>query len=431
MNVIEEIKTGHTRYYKVSCYTAENKLISSRKIKYIIKSKTINQIRYFLIFDMNGRLVEQAYQYINFYKGYMAETSKREITFHIRQLHEFSEIINKDISYFKITDINKLIVFLKGYDSRSILADNLYLYSNKSEATVSDILGFLKDYVKFCGYSSYKYFKMANVRHSNKNNRNNLNVVCPKFISLYEMKKILNYIKNDDSLSYETKLKYILVYRLMFNRGMRIGEVLGLTYEDFEKFHTDTIIGYKVYIRNRYSDNLKQRAKRCLAMDGEYTYNSPEYHILDIGYQQVFINEEFYEDIMEYFDIMSARFKKEGKEMTRADSVYGQNTNWYIFYNLNRATPLNKDIFSVYTRKMFKDLGIHIDKSKRSNNLLHRFRHGFCMYLLFVEKIPPIEACKLTRHRNMESLSVYNNPTEEMIIKLLEKVEEGIQYGIK
>ena len=225
MNVIEEIKTGHTRYYKVSCYTADNKLISSRKIKYIIKSKTINQIRYFLIFDMNGRLVEQAYQYINFYKGYMAETSKREITFHIRQLHEFSEIINKDISYFKITDINKLIVFLKGYDSRSILADNLYLYSNKSEATVSDILGFLKDYVKFCGYSSYKYFKMANVRHSNKNNKNNLNVVCPKFISLYEMKKILNYIKNDDSLSYETKLKYILIYRLMFNRGMRIGEV--------------------------------------------------------------------------------------------------------------------------------------------------------------------------------------------------------------
>ena len=163
MNVIEEIKTGHTRYYKVSCYTADNKLISSRKIKYIIKSKTIDKIRYFLIFDMNGRLVEQAFQYINFYKGYMAEKSKRDITFHIRQLHEFSEIINKDICYFKTTDINKLVVFLKGNDSRSVLADNLYLYSNKSEATISDILVILKEYVKFCGYPSYKYFKMAKI----------------------------------------------------------------------------------------------------------------------------------------------------------------------------------------------------------------------------------------------------------------------------
>ena len=255
--------------------------------------------------------------------------------------------------------------------------------------------------------------------------------MCPKFISLYEMKLILNYISNDNSLSYETKLKYSLIYRLMFNRGLRIGEVLGLTFEDFIKLHTDNGIIYKILIRNRYSDNSSQRAKRCLPMNGGYTYNSPEYLSYNVGYQQVFINEEFYGDIMEYFDIMSARFKKEGKEMTKADSVDGQNTNWYIFYNLNKATPLNKDIFSVYTKKIFKKLGIQIDENKRNNNLFHRFRHGFCMYLLFVEKIPPIEACKLTRHRNMESLSVYNNPTEEMIIKLLEKVEEGIQYGIK
>lgn len=178
------------------------------------------------------------------------------------------------------------------------------------------------------------------------------------------------------------------------------------------------------------SDNADQRAKRCLTMDGQYSYNAPIYHRLDIGYQQVFLSEEFHNDIVEYFDTMSARFKRENKTLSKADAIDGVSENWYIFYNKKKPTPLSKDILYNYTREMFKNLNIHIDKYVRTNNLFHRFRHGFCMYLLYVENIPPLQACKLTRHRNAEGLAIYNNPTEDMLAELMMQVEEGTElYG--
>lgn len=79
---------------------------------------------------------------------------------------------------------------------------------------------------------------------------------------------------------------------------------------------------------------------------------------------------------------------------------------------------MSKDILYNYTREAFKDLNIHIDKYGRTNNLFYRFRHGFCMYLLYVEKIPPLQICKLARCNDTKGLDVYDSPTEEMIADL-------------
>ena len=78
------------------------------------------------------------------------------------------------------------------------------------------------------------------------------NVICPKFISAREMSLILNYIDSDDSLDKETKMKYSLIFKLMFNKGLRIGEVLGITIEDFEEVYSNEgDFCSKLYIRKQ------------------------------------------------------------------------------------------------------------------------------------------------------------------------------------
>lgn len=428
---IEEIKKGTSRYYKVSTYSKDNRLISTRIVNYILKNIPYNKIKCYILFDNEGNCIENVFKFINMYKVSIAETSKEKYALYLRYLYEFSGIIDKDISKFQRNDIDKFVVFLSGYDPNSSLADSFYTYSNKSEETIAAIFNVVKEYVDYCGYASSRYFNNFRGIKKRAYSKSKNNVICPKFISAREMSLILNYIDSDDSLDKETKMKYSLIFKLMFNKGLRIGEVLGITIEDFEEVYSNEgDLYYKFYIRNRMSDNADQRAKRCLTMDGQYSYNAPIYHRLDIGYQQVFLSEEFHNDIIEYFDTMSARFKRENKTLSKADAIDGVSENWYIFYNKKKPTPLSKDILYNYTREMFKNLNIHIDKYVRTNNLFHRFRHGFCMYLLYVENIPPLQACKLTRHRNAEGLAIYNNPTEDMLAELMMQVEEGTElYG--
>lgn len=427
---IEEVRIGNGRCFRVNDYNKDNKLLKSRTIKLSVKSTVINKVNYYILFDSNNEVIKEVFQYINLYKQHLSSSSREKTCLYLKQLYEFAGVIDKDISKFVRSDIDKLICFLKGNDLRNSFSNKLYMYSRKSDETVAVIFNAIRDFVSFCQYSSYRYFKHYRIRKGNLKNSRAANNQCPKFISLREMKLITDYVRNDSSLDEETRKKYNLIYKLMYNKGLRVGEVLGLTLEDFEEYYdTNGNLIYKVYIRNRYSDNHDQHAKRCLSMDGHYTYNSPAYHRFNIGYQLVFINQEMYEDIIEYVDISTARFNRANKTVNKADSISGTQNNWYVFLNRKTPTPLSKDVLALYTRKMFTDLNIHIDTVVRTNNLFHRFRHGYCMYLLYVEKMNPMEACALTRHRSTNSLSAYNNPTEEMLAEMMIQIEEGIAYG--
>lgn len=55
---IEEIKKGTSRYYKVSTYANDNKLISIRTVRYTLKNIPYNKIRCYMLFDNDGNCVE-------------------------------------------------------------------------------------------------------------------------------------------------------------------------------------------------------------------------------------------------------------------------------------------------------------------------------------------------------------------------------------
>ena len=73
---------------------------------------------------------------------------------------------------------------------------------------------------------------------------------------------------------------------------------------------------------------------------------------------------------------------------------------------------------------MFEYFHIPIDSMKRRNNLLHRFRHGYIMHLLYVVGWPAETVIKYSRHTSTASLEPYNNPTDEQLGALLDEMDE-------
>lgn len=253
------------------------------------------------------------------------------------------------------------------------------------------------------------------------------NYSCPKYISINDMKKILDYLENDTKLSSETKLKYECIFRLMYEAGLRIGEVLGLSLEDFElrKRKLDGLPVGIITIRNRLSDSRIQNAKTCMNIFDKKQYELGSYKTFGSGFQTITVSESLYNDIMDYFDMYCVKLQKNKKRPAIADTVTDEfkESNYYIFNNETVNTPLRKKTLEKYTRDMFEYLDIPIDTEKRFNNLFHRFRHGFIMNLLYEKNLPPSEVIKYSRHTSTRSLEPYNNPTDEELTKHLENIE--------
>ena len=106
--------------------------------------------------------------------------------------------------------------------------------------------------------------------------------------------------------------------------------------------------------KNLWYDELKKK-KRFKDIDEEdvllseiniedYKYTAFRVDGIDVvsrsNLYKYYIKGNLYEEIMDYFDIMSARFKKKGIQPAKADGING-NDNYYIFNNKKRI-KINK-----------------------------------------------------------------------------------------
>lgn len=418
--IVDELNKGNYSVYKITKYNDKNIKINERTIYFILSTVTIKDYTYYLLHDQDGNLCKELFNYINDYNFTSSTNSKIKMIQFVKRLLEYSSIIDVPIHKMKFKEFNGFQYFISGLQ---IPLSNYVFYTNRSAGTISsrNIINRCKNYIKYCGYKNgdfLKFQKVGRFRYTD-------NFDCPKFISIKEFNNINKYINNDTSLSLIDKTKYQCIYKLMFNGGLRIGEVLGLTIEDFEQIYSDSGKKYyKIYIRNRFSDMHHQKAKRCLNIIDKSMYVSSEYHKKNVGYQIAYITEDLYNDIMDYFDLNFDKFAKVNKSYPEADSINNDRINYYIFTNSNKATCLSLYMVYKYTRKMFVELGYPIDYKKNKNNLLHRFRHGYAMKLLYLYKLDPFEVIHYTRHASVRSLEAYNNPTDEQLTSILERVEE-------
>ena len=423
LTTVQEVKMGNERKFIVALHDSDGNLISSRECWASIKKVQIEKKNYYLLFDYEGHNIEEVFKYINFHMEGAADNYKYTLTKLLKQLYEFSFILNKSLRFFAHSDFLKLSEFLAGGKESTDLTMSTSNF--KSQEIIIKCLSCYKQFLRFNRYDNWKQVDSQIAKASVLNRQNNTE--CPKFISQADMKRIHAYVINDNLIDEETRLKYDALYRLLYSTGLRIGEALGLTLQDLKTSYVDGDYIYYLIIRNRLSDNKNQKAKTCMNIASENDYLNPSYSIRGFGFQTVGVPKSVYLDILKYFDAVSFRTHRERKKMPFADDAeHSHEDNFYIFQNRYKTTPLSVDVLRKYTRQMFIKLGIPVDDNIRSSNLLHRFRHGFCMYLLYVADMPAAKAITFTRHTSIEGLAPYINPTEEMIIDILEEATEGI-----
>lgn len=423
--IVVEKKQGNHTYYQILDYDPNkhakcNKRIVYHLIKTIIDEN--NNLTVF-IFDDENENVKEAYYFLNHDKREIGDSSRLSLAWSLSVSLNYARIIEKSLNTFQYKDFLKYAEFLRG-GVRNSGNTTFYLNASRDSKTIRSILKTLQSYLKYCKTKNYKLLDRVAAKTHRQEGPVNL---APKFISYADMLNIHNYVINDFSLIEETRLKYDVIYRLMFDCGLRIGEVLGLTIEDLRKaFSEDGDLIHIAKIRNRCSDSLHQHAKRCFQVKDPADYQSVSYKSRNTGFQEVLIPETLYKDLIKYYDKASMRFFRQELEMPKADSVDSNNANYYIFANERNNNPLTKTALTKYTRNVFMKVGITVDTERRQINLFHRFRHGFCMWLIFVKKMPTSQVIRYTRHRTIEALSPYLNPTQEMITEVLKEAQEGI-----
>lgn len=427
MILMEEIKDGTKSIFKRTHINSNNSIVYEETFYYrLFKVNDDNFIK-FVLYDDNMVVISDAYNYINTHISSQSTNSREKAIYAIRLLYCFLDLTKSKITNLSRENIEQLKFFLLGY-SPNKGNYSLEMKTQRTNGTVDSYLSIYRSYFKFlkinCPYlfelnsptivttnpatestikkSSYK----ANLKTSKPERR------VPRYISVQEFDKIISIIREEKNILAEC------IIRLMYQFGLRIGEVLGLTFEDITEIEIDNNFVPVILLRNRVSDKHFQKCKTCMNVSNTNQYRSANYKTENLGYQQIIITYEIYELINTYIDNFHSVARENNitryTEKVCADKVVNDkysDDNFYIFINSIGKT-LSEQSWNKYLRTLFTAANLHIDKNSKKHNLNHRFRHGFAMFHVQYLKTSIIELQKLMRHASPASTMIYYNPTE-------------------
>lgn len=419
---ITEFYKGNENMFKYD--VIENgSVILSEDISYSTIIRRINEKDYFLIYDSELKAISDSFKFINYYKEKHAFNSKVKCMQALKLLFVFQKIISKNLFEFNTVDINNLKHFLRGITPNG----SIYFFNLKTvrkNETINGYLAIYRQYFKFLGIENSELMRRTkSVLISHPDSEVNFHIdnytsnekvpqkvtEVPWYISVEDFDRIITEIRTNYSIVEE------LIVRLMFQCGLRIGEVLGLTGEDLliENINYDFIP--VAYIRNRLSDTKDQKAKTCMKVFSKNDYKTKEYKTFGFGHQKVIIPYDLYNHINEYIEEQHVKarnlFPGRYYSSSLADKVvFDDEDNYYIFLN-TQYRPLSSQSWNIRLRAIFKAVGIPVDLQKREHNLNHRFRHGFAMFHVQHLKYNALELKERMRHNSISSVSKYYKPT--------------------
>lgn len=441
MKLIKEISTLFGNAYEI--YLNDTLL---KTIDFVRVNKEYNEFNYLFLIDTNGYVIESVYDFLNIKYKHNSINSREQILTFLKLLYSFKEIIGKPFEKFDKKDIEFLSSFIQGESIEGNFI-SFKLVTKRAISTHNQYFNIMRNYFTYLEIKNKTLFEkktiavgksghgmMAHTKKNaittyttNKNRHQSFKLFVPKFIKLSEFHKILEFIDTQDK-SKLLKLRNKIIIELMYRNGLRIGEVLGLTLEDLA-IHPDDKNYYKIYIRNRLSDKEYQKAKTCYKVKNKDDYTSSLYNEEDIGYQTVIVAKKLKDDIDEYIKLSTNIMKVSDTVLDNiinfatADCVTeNRKENRYIFLNKN-GTPLSTSGWNKELKFIFKKLNISCDSKKRKNNLNHRFRHGFAMFLM-KEGYPLDEIQRQLRHANISSTVIYTRPTKEDTLKKAMEIDE-------
>ena len=421
MKIIYEIHFGHRSIFRVE-EMIDNQTISKYDIDFRVLKANLNNTTELYLYDTEYNILLEPSQYVNNRYRNNSLNTRIRIMYDLRKLYIFSIIIKKQLTTWNHSDCQKFVSFLYGNDSRNG-EDILYTFQDMNQKSLNSTLNNCKNYLKYNEFGCFKYFDNQKSKKTS-----NIYSSSPKSFSKHEIESIFNYLNNSPDISIESKLKFNLIIILMLNYGLRIGEVLGLTFEDFiVKNIADGDKLCLVVIRNRISDSIYQKAKRVISLNDFSQYNSKPYKTKDVGYQLINIDINHYKSIEKYMNESHDRLSKfKSYAKSKADQVNNNfgGENHYVFLNENNGNSLSYKVWSTTLRSILEAVGIKVDYDVKRNNTSHRFKHSFTTDLLYEKNIPTNIAIHYTRHASVKSLEPYTKLQDEMLIELFENIEE-------
>lgn len=422
---VKEIKIGTFSEFEVFDTISKEK----RFIKPYLFVTNYNNAKYYIMYDSNSNILFKVTNYLNHHNDFLSPNFIKASAYALRYLYAFSEIIEKDIEMFDGNDFRILCSFLKGASA----VGNQYSFTLLSKRKTRSVINMLGQYRKFFDDSN---LKNANILNDKKYTKYiprvpgismNVKKSIPMYITEEQYINILNEIDKINNKMIKSRLRCIV--RLGYECAMRLGEVLGLTLEDFESYVTKkgkTV--FQIIIRNRLSDKEYQSAKTCTNVFDKKDYMDPDYTTYKLGYQIAGCSKSLMDEINDYIDTYHPILKKKypknyQKAMADAVGMYKNKNmkNYYIFLNKNGA-PISNGGVNILLKKIFIKCGIEIDYNTKTNNLFHRFRHGFVTRMV-LNDFPDRTIRVFTRHESEHGLDPYREFTPEDELEMKEEIE--------
>lgn len=437
MRIIKEVKIGKESLYHVTEKLGGDTIysgvvtLSTAIVQYKGASK-------YLVYNSLSEVVENTYDFLNKSAKYRASNTRRNYMYALKYLYAFLEIFDKNVHELNDNDLHKLNAFLKGF-SASGDDYEFNLLTRRSSKSVAIYFSAYKEYFKYLGVKNSPLLVEHKSNYVYRRNRfiekSHVRKVVPEYINEHEYSRIMSLLEDEDDI---ITLRNKCMIRLMYEAGLRIGELLGLTLEDIEpRKISNGKFSCVILVRNRLSSKNYQQAKTCMKIYDKRNYNSNDYRTRNVGYQEAIIFDfdgiSTYDLLCKYIDEAHEDAEKNHAKRyksTTADSVGNfavtKRTNRYIFLN-TRGGVLSDEIWNRCLRKIFKEVDIHVDVGYRKHNLSHRFRHGFAMKIMYgIGSVSTSAVKTFTRHKSDEGLNAYNNPTTEDIVKMKEELVNEI-----
>lgn len=430
---IEEQYNGKDSYY-LYIIMEDNKRNVVKKVHFKnIQLKDEKSSTFFMLYDNNESVNRDVFKYINYYLNDKSYHTKELASNALKQFFSFIELF--DINYKEITldDAYRLKSFLYGYSQQEGYI-KLSMKTQRNSDTINTYINVFRNFYEYLGLHdspfSQKYAKNIFAKQLTSNNQNTEKYILtdksskdnrkvPMYIRINEMNNILKVIRDKYTLREE------IIVRLMFECGMRIGEVLGLTLEDIgtspiEMSNNDEIEVCELIIRNRISDEPHQLAKTCIIPTSKTFYHGKNYNIENIGYQKVYPTKLLMLKIDQYLENIYSNFtqitQKNYENYDKADIVGDgeclEGYNYYLFINKD-GKRLHKSGWNKVIRQVLLESGLKLDKNIRKHNLNHRFRHGYAMFLRQYKGLSEQDLMFALRHKSLESVGAYFRPTDE------------------
>ena len=447
---IIEKRNSAVTCYEMQTYDSQNNLVDTKLVRVnSYNTVTDDGTNMIMLYDSKMRPIEDAIRFLNF--GGMAGQSQNYVFLAVsalKFLYAYLEIYNIRLPAMTKKEATGFIDFLKGV-SREGLLYNTELTTRRRNETVSSYIKVARKYVEYLGYDKHillsksKGFKTILMPESDGAKMiQSYDIAAktpkrtdyiPAYVNIEEYKAILKATE-----STATPLRDRIICRLLFEHGLRIGEVFGLTLEDVKPRETrDFQAQYRLELRNRRSDTKEQNAKSAMKVTSADTYKDPDYTRNGIGYQTIIIGEDLAMELLEYIntahDSDDKNYMERRDQFATADSVPFGNPdirrNYYVFLN-TLGRPLSENLWNKNLRVIFQEAGLTVDERVRKNNLSHRLRHGYAMYLSNVLHLSDFDVKALLRHKNLSSTAIYHNPTPEDTERLQEQLIDKWQISL-